>query len=165
MTRKATPKKKPAEKAKVTGRKKSAKAAAPRRARTPTARRTTAFVVQRKTYGVYGDTLYTEPDRVFATEEAAEAHAEVLNRELVRLGEPFALYDVTGLIAGGDAALAALVEQLNLPQPTGKNRRGRPDWAGWWNEHSYNLSDDQRDSLCRALDRFEWYRVRTTTLE
>jgi hypothetical protein len=174
MTRKATPKKagakksnaKPARakpaKAKTT-KKVTAKAPAARPARTPAVKRAKVFVVQRK---LEGDTYYTEPDRVFATEEAARAHADALNRELLALAAPFEEYGAGSRIKGGDKALVALVAKMGLPPATKKQRYGgNLDWSAWWSDNYFNMTADQRDALCKALDRFEWYKVRTTTLE
>jgi hypothetical protein len=133
--------------------------------RTPAAKRLKVFVVQRKTFGVYGDTLYTDPDRVFATEERAKQYADTLNRELLTVGTPFEYFDVSSLIGGGDKSLTALVTRLGLPLPTTRNLRNNLDWTSWWNANYFNITDAQRNELCLALDRFEWYQVRTTTLE
>jgi hypothetical protein len=171
MTRKATSKKSTARKATRPGakakpaKKPAARAAAPKK---PVARskRQKVFVVQQKVFGVYGDAQYTPPDRVFVTQRAAQQYADERNRELLALGTPFERFDVGSLIKGGDKALVALVEKMGLQPPTKHGPFGRVlDWADWWNAHYFDLTDDQRDALCTALDKFEWFQVRTTTLE
>jgi hypothetical protein len=177
MTRKATPKKsaakKPAPKtAKAKpGKSVPTKAKAPgkpvaKKARTPKSKRLKVYTVVRKVYGVNGDTQYTPPEQIFATAELAQRHADTLNRELVTLGLPFEHYNAGALIKGGDKALSALVEKMGLVPPDKAGPYGRGlDWATWWNENYFNMTDDQRDALCRALDQFAWYAVRPTTLE
>jgi hypothetical protein len=170
MTRKATSKKPAARKpAKAKAAKPTKKSPKTAPAKKPPARskRQKVYVVQQKTSGVYGDAQYTPPDRVFITQEAAQRYADDLNRELVALGGPFAYGNAGYLIEGGDKALTAIVERMGLRPPTARaGPTGRNlDWSGWWNDNYFNMTDDQREELCKALDKFEWFQVRTTTLE
>lgn len=137
----------------------------PQAKRVATAKRLGVFVVQQKTYGVYGDTRYTDPDRVFADEKTAQQYADALNRDLIALGSPFASSDAGSRITGGDKALTALVAPLKLPLPNATQWGPALDWASWWAENYFNMTAEQRNALCLALDKFDWYQVRTTTLE
>jgi hypothetical protein len=178
VTRKATSKKptakKPVPKAakakpakRVSARAKTPGKPPAKTARAPKSKRLKVYTVVRKVYSVDGGTQYTPPEQIFATAELAQRHADALNRELVVLGLPFEHYNAGALIKGGDTALTALVEKMGLVPTTkvgGLVGRGL-DWASWWNENYFNMTDDQRNILCRALDRFAWYEVRSTTLE
>ena len=166
MTRKASSKKPTARKAKAKPAKaKPAKKPVAKAGPSKRSKRQKVFVVQQKVYGVYGDAQYTPPDRVFGTQEFAQRYADERNRELLALGAPFERFDAGSLIKGGDKALVAVVERMGLQPPTRGGPFGRGlDWADWWNCHYFNMTDDQRDTLCKALDKFEWFQVRTTTL-
>lgn len=168
MTRKAAPKTPAAKKpTKPKAAKKPAPKAAPKTKPAPRPKRQKVYVAQRKLSGVYGDAQYTPPDRVFATAEAARQHADELNRELIDLEAPFTSGNASYLIKGGDKALAALVERMGLEPPAAvAGVTGRSfDWAVWWNDNYFNMTGDQRAELCKALDQFPWFQVRTTTLE
>lgn len=132
----------------------------------PSAAKREVFIVQRARPDVVGNLRYTEPDRVLGTEAAARRHVDALNRELQLDGVPFREYTASAFITGGEPALLAVVAALGLPAPTTRTRYGDGfDWADWWEVNCRGMTDEQRVALGSALDQFQWYRVRTTTLE
>lgn len=108
---------------------------------------------------------YSEPDRVFLSREAAQAHADRLNREVRELLNPFAGEREAGwLTTGGDRAFAAALKRLGVPSPKPPKSQFY-DWEGWWSRVCHELTAEQRDGIWDALDKYEWFAVRETTLE
>lgn len=125
-----------------------------------------AYIVVREMVSV--NRSYTEPDRVFVSKAAARKYAEQLNRELRGLVNPFADdTDVEWLMSRGEKGLVALVKKLRLPAPKKDNPHGYAyiDWEKWWDENYFNITDAQRDAIWDALDKYNWYTVKETTLE
>ena len=146
MTRKAAPKKT----------KKTRKPAKPKPV--------TVYIVVRTMISV--NESYTEPDRVFVSKSEAQKYAKQLNRELRALTNPFA--DDRGpemlMSDGDDDTFLALLQKLGLPVP--KTPAGSYiDWAKWWDRVYFETTEAQRDAIWDALDEFEWYKVKQTTLE
>jgi hypothetical protein len=124
-----------------------------------------AFVVVREILGE--TTTYTEPERAFATQAAARAFAEERNRELRQLVNPFEMYGPDSTAKGGEKALLELVKKLKLPGPKKATRYGyaRLEWEKWWDAHYFDMTDAQRDAVWDALEKYNWYKVKPTTLE
>lgn len=111
-------------------------------------------------------TTHSEPERVFATKKAAEAFAAERNRELRDLVNPFADYREPGyLVTGGPKAFDALLKKLGLTPPVKPKGGYGLNWGAWWDAHYFDMTDAQRGAIWDALDKFEWYQVRATTLE
>jgi hypothetical protein len=109
---------------------------------------------------------YTEPDCVFASKGAALKHAKQFNSELRALTNPFAEdSELDWLMTGGEKALLALLKKLAVRVP--KEKKGQPyiDWEAWWDDSYFNMTDAQRDAIWDALDAFNWYTVKKTTVE
>jgi hypothetical protein len=160
MTRKATAKKpKAAAKAKPA---KAGLAKKPKKAAKP--HTATAYVVVREIPAE--SPSFSDPERVFAKKDAAQKFAEERNRELRRLVNPFAERSAQYLLNGGEKALTALVKKLKLPAPAKHKTYGSYiDWEGWWDGHYFDMTDAQRDAIWDALDKYDWYTVKTTKLE
>ena len=111
--------------------------------------------------------VFTDPDRVFATKATAQAHADLLNRELRRLLNPFDDRNAADLLEGGEKALLALVQRLRLSAPPKRvlSMTLYTDWRAWWDGYYFDMTDAQRDAIWDALDKFDWYTVNSTTLE
>ncbi len=148
MTRKATPKK--------------GKKAKP--AKKP-AKPVTVYIAVRTM--IAANESFTEPDRVFASKAAAQKYADQLNRELRAVTNPFADdNDPDMLMSGGEDALLALLKKLGLTAPTRASATDSYiDWEKWWDASYYDITDAQRDAIWAAFDDFEWYKVKTTTVE
>ena len=109
---------------------------------------------------------YTEPDRVFATRAAAQKHADRLNRELRELTNPFADdRDPDSLTSGDEDDFRARLKAAGVPDPQKRRGDAYLDWEAWWDRTAPDLTAAQRDAVWDALDEFEWYAVRETTLE
>lgn len=110
---------------------------------------------------------FTEPDRVFATKAAARAHAEQLNRELRTLTNPFAddRYPGDFLKSGDDDDFVKVLKALGLAAPKPPKGQSSVNWEEWWDRTYPDLTDAQREALWDALNEFEWYVVKQTTLE
>jgi hypothetical protein len=124
-----------------------------------------AYVVVRELRGE--SPTFTEPDRVFADRKAAQAHADELNRQLRTHTGPFQNYnDPDNSMKGGERAFLTLVKKLKLPVPK-KEGDGYSyiNWEAWWDRHYFDMTEEQRDALWDALDKFDWYHVQETELE
>jgi hypothetical protein len=108
---------------------------------------------------------YSEPDRVFATRIAARRHADELNRELRALINPFDCTDPDAAMTGGEKAFKELLRKHKLPVPKPEKGYGYIDWEGWWDRHYFDMTHDQREALWLALNKYDWYKVKETTLE
>jgi hypothetical protein len=124
----------------------------------------TAYVVVRKLGGEY-EASYTEPDRVFADKAAARRFADELNRELRAVTNPFHDAYAEYMIKGGEKALAAVVKKLGLTPPVKKKSEYSIDWGGWWDRSYFDMTDEQRDAIWDALDKYDFYQVMATTVE
>lgn len=132
--------------------------------KSPKVKKVTVFVVQRRLPAEH--ISYSDPDRVFATKKAATAHAEALNRELRACTNPFELCSPEDSTKGGEKAFFALLKKLGLTPPKLSNQHDSYiDWQQWWNQSYFDMTDAQRDAIWNSFDEFEWYEVRTTTLE
>jgi len=109
--------------------------------------------------------VYTEPDRVFATKAAARRFAAECNRELRAVMNPFDCNDPGNAMIGGEKAFVALLKKLGLTPPTKKKGYVYLDWEGWWDTHYFDMTEDQRETLWDALTKYDWYKVKETTLE
>jgi hypothetical protein len=124
-----------------------------------------AYTVVRATGGEISG--QTEPDRVYASRSAAQADADARNAELRQLLNPFAEASAGYVLSGGETELKQLVARLKLPPPKSRKNYGREytDWSEWWDAHYFDMTDAQRDAIWDALTKFNWYKVRETTLE
>jgi hypothetical protein len=162
MTRKATAKK-PATKTKPKTASKSKSASKAKKPAKP--KSVIAYVVRRRVPAE--NDSYTEPERLFGTKAAAQKFAAERNAELQAMTNPFERhphYEMTG----GEAALLALVKKLGLTPP--KKPEGASEWLslgweGWWDASYFNMTEDQREAIWDALDKFDWYHVAATELE
>jgi len=157
MTRKATTKKPKAATKAGKAAKKPQKAAKPRAV--------PAYVVVRE---VPSETRsFSDPECVFATKAAAMKFAEARNRELRQLVNPFYDRSADYLLTGGEKALTALVKQLGLPVPAKSKSYGYSiiEWMQWWDGHYFDMTDAQREAIWDALDKYNWYTVKTTKVE
>jgi hypothetical protein len=152
MTRKTASKKAP---------KKPTKKAAKSKPREPQ----TVYIAVRPMVSV--NESFTEPDRVFATRAAAQAHADRLNRELRTLTNPFAddRYPGDFLKSGDDDDFIKVVKKLGLAVPKPPKGQSYLNWEEWWDLTYPDLTDVQRIVLWDALNEFEWYAVKKTLLE
>lgn len=112
---------------------------------------------------------FTEPDRVFANKGDALKYARERNRELRSLTCPFDgnHNDPDRTMKGGEKALVSLVKKLKLPVPkkgNGKYSFGI-DWEAWWDGLYFDMTDAQRETIWDAQDQFDWYKVKSTTVE
>jgi hypothetical protein len=156
MTRKATQKPVPTKS-------KSAKAAAAKKPAKPEVM--VAYVVVRE---IPADSpTFTDPERVFASKSVARKFADERNRDLRRLVNPFDYHHPDFLVRGGEKALSALVKKLHLPAPKKAQSYGYTgaDWEAWWDAHYFDMTDEQRTAIWDALDKYPWYKVKTTKLE
>ena len=110
---------------------------------------------------------YTEPDRVFASRAAARKHADQLNRELRAFTNPFGEDQYPGdfVKSGDDDDFFAVLTKLGVSVPKPSKGQSYVNWAEWWDRTYPDLTDAQRDAMWDALDEFEWYKVKQTTLE
>lgn len=108
---------------------------------------------------------FTAPERVFATKKAAQAFADARNRELRTLVNPFADGSPEYLVKGGDKAFLALVKKLGLALPAMRKNLTYIAWEEWWDRAYFDMSDEQRDAIWSALDKYQWYKVKATELE
>jgi hypothetical protein len=169
MTRKATTKKpkaakasKPkASKAKPTKAGKKTPAKKPQKPAKP--RAVPAYVVVRDL--TRESPTFSEPDRVFATKGAALKFAEERNRELRQLVNPFDGRSAAYSLKGGEKALIALLKKLRLPIPKKDKSYIFIDWEEWWDQRYFDVTDAQREAIWNALDKYNWYTVKTTTVE
>lgn len=130
-------------------------------------KRLKAFVVYRKILNACGDFADAVPDRVFATPEAAQFHADALNREVRAVCNPFHHGYADALIKGGEKSLLKFVATLGLHPPAKTRVHGREytQWFAWWDSHYFDMTDAQREAIWNALDKFNWYIVKSTTVE
>lgn len=137
--------------------------AAPKKAK-KTKKPVPAYIVVRTMVSV--NESYTEPDRVFLSKGAAQKYAKQLNRELRAFTNPFADdRDPEMLMSDGEKALVALVKKLGLAVPKVRASEHYIDWGAWWDRAYFETTEAQRDAIWDALDEFEWYKVKRTTLE
>ena len=112
---------------------------------------------------------FTEPDRVFANKGDAMKYADERNRELRALTCPFDgnYNDPDRTMKGGEKALVALLKKLKLPVPKKGNGEysSSVDWEAWWDAHYFDMIDAHREAIWDAQDKFDWYKVKQTTLE
>lgn len=108
---------------------------------------------------------HTEPERVFATKAAALAFAAERNHQLRTLTNPFAHNDPDGTVPGGEKAFIALVKKLGLKPPAKPKGFNYIDWEEWWDRSYFDTTDAQRSAIWDALEKFDWYRVKATTIE
>jgi hypothetical protein len=108
---------------------------------------------------------YSEPDRVFATRATAKRFADERNAELRALTNPFDCNDPDMSMTGGEKAFVALLKQHKLPVPAAPKGYAYIDWENWWDRHYFDMTNAQREALWRALNKFDWYKVKETTLE
>jgi hypothetical protein len=125
----------------------------------------TVFVVVRE--AGHDTPAYTEPERVFASRAAAASYARERNRELRHLVNPFDGPGPDYAVKGGEKALLALVKKLGLPAPKKTTSYGSPyiDWEEWWDRRYFDMTDAQRDAVWDALGKYNWYKVKATSLE
>jgi hypothetical protein len=155
MTRKS-PAKKPKAAKRGEGKAKAAgKPARPRRVR--------AYVVVREVPAEV--TSYTEPECVFASKSAALKLATERNREIRALTNPFERCSPEYAMTGGEKALFALLKKLRLTAPKKDKTYHFVDWEEWWDRAYFDITDAQRAAIWDALDKFDWYRIRQTTVE
>jgi hypothetical protein len=141
------------------------------KAKTPANRKVSkrlkAFVVYRQIRGDSGEFVDVVPDRVFATPETAQRHADALNREVRAVCNPFHRDYVDALIKGGEKSLLKLIATLGLHPPAKIRVHGQEytQWVAWWDSNYFDMTDAQREAIWNALDKFNWYKVKTTTVE
>lgn len=125
----------------------------------------TVYIAVRRMVSV--NDSFTEPDRVFATKAAALAHAEKLNRELRTLTNPFAddRYPGDFLDSGDDEDFVKVLKKLDIAVPKSPKGQSYVNWEQWWDRTYPDLIDAHRVAVWDALDEFEWYAVKQTTLE
>jgi hypothetical protein len=111
-------------------------------------------------------TNYTEPTTVYANKQAATARAKALNAELRAVTNPFEGCSAEYMVKGGEKALLALLKEIGAPAPA-KPKPSYPyiDWEKWWDGAYFDMTDAQRDAIWDALDKFDWYEVKTVTVE
>ena len=123
----------------------------------------TAYVVVRE---FFGETkTYTEPDRVFASRAAARRYADDLNAQLRALTNPFEGWSPDFAMTGGEKALIQLVRKLGLTPPAKQKGYAYIDWQAWWDRGYFDMTDAQRAAIWDALDKYNWYKVKATTVE
>ncbi|MCI0704222.1 MAG: hypothetical protein L0241_24455 [Planctomycetia bacterium] len=155
MSRKATSKKstKTTAKKKTTTKTKSA----------PKPKSKTVYTVQREISSEFP--THTEPERIFMDKSAAQRFADERNKELRAVTNPFRDNWPDYMIKGGTKALVAVFKKLKLTPPTKKKDEYEVDWEGWWDRNYFNMTDAQRDAIWNALNKYNFYKVTTTTLE
>jgi hypothetical protein len=155
MTRKVT--KKTAKTGRAAGPKPAKKSAKPKEV--------VAFVVVREIPAEVP--TFTEPERVFAAKSAARKFADERNGDLRRLVNPFDDHGPDFLVRGGEKALSAFLKKLRLPAPKKSKSFGYSytDWAAWWDTHYFDMTDEERNAIWDALDKYHWYKVKATKVE
>lgn len=125
----------------------------------------TVYIAVRRMVSV--NDSFTEPTHVFATRAAARKHADHLNSELRAYTNPFAddRYPGDFLKSGDDDDFIKLLKKLGLVTPKPPKGQSYARWEEWWDRTYPDLIDAHRVALWDALDEFEWYAVKQTTLE
>lgn len=108
---------------------------------------------------------YTEPDIVFASKPAAIQHAEKLNREMRSFANPFEFCNPQYAVEGGETAFLKFLKKNKYPLPPSNPQFGHYEWARWWDQNYFAMSDQQRETLWDQLTDFHWHKVRATKIE